>query len=156
MYDFGTKGGGALSSFEKRLKSLRKDHGLTQLKLGEYLGLSESTISLYESGKREPDNETLSRIADYFSVSVDYLLGRSDSPNAPTVTGTEPSPYEKENEKIKAAIKDDPELYHFWCELSKREDLQLMFKQVRDLSPASIKKLVKIIKAIEDEEDMED
>lgn len=43
--------------------------------LGEIVGLAESTISQYETGKREPDNETLLRISEYFGVTVGYLLG---------------------------------------------------------------------------------
>ena len=47
-------------------------------KLGEDINVAESTISLYETGKREPDYETLKKIAEYFDVSIDYLLGRVD------------------------------------------------------------------------------
>ncbi len=48
-------------------------------KLGEAMNLGESTISQYESGNREPSFDILIRIADYFNVSIDYLLGRSES-----------------------------------------------------------------------------
>lgn len=48
--------------------------------LGKVLGLAKQTIHGYENGDRNPDLETLSRIADFFGVSTDYLLGRSDSP----------------------------------------------------------------------------
>ena len=58
----------------QRLKSLRKEHKLSQKELGLKLNLAESTISLYESGKRTPDNETLTNIAKFFNVSTDYLL----------------------------------------------------------------------------------
>jgi transcriptional regulator with XRE-family HTH domain len=51
---------------------------LTQFHLGEKIGVAESTISLYESGKREPDIATLNNIADFFGVSIDYLLGREN------------------------------------------------------------------------------
>lgn len=62
----------------ERLKALRKSKGLSMKELGRLFGLSESTISLYESGKRQPDNETILKIADFFDVSVDYLLGREE------------------------------------------------------------------------------
>lgn len=58
-----------------RIKELRKEKGITQNKFATELGISKCTISLYESGKREPDIATLLRIANYFDVSVDYLLG---------------------------------------------------------------------------------
>lgn len=61
----------------KRLKALRNEKKIFQKKLASDLNLSQETISLYESNKREPDYETLNRIADYFDVSIDYLLGRT-------------------------------------------------------------------------------
>ena len=61
-----------------RLRRLRTERMLTQAELGEELGLSESTVSLYEKGEREPSFTTLCRLADFFGVTTDYLLGRSD------------------------------------------------------------------------------
>lgn len=63
-----------------RLRELRNKKGLTLKQLGSIIGAAESTVSLYEKGKRQPDNETLIRIADYFGVTVDYLLGSSEVP----------------------------------------------------------------------------
>ena len=64
----------------ERLKLLRKNANLTMKALGRELGMAESTISLYESGKRCPDIQTLIRFADYFGVSLDYLCGRDEMP----------------------------------------------------------------------------
>lgn len=64
-----------------RLKKLRNEKNLTQRELAKLLKLSPSTIAMYETGQRMPDPETLQKIADFFGVSVDYLLGRSDIPN---------------------------------------------------------------------------
>lgn len=63
-----------------RLKSLRIARHISQLKLAMDLGLNQNSISRYESGARQADYETLIRFADYFGVSVDYLLGRTDKP----------------------------------------------------------------------------
>ena len=63
-----------------RLKELRKAKGLSQLKLAIDLNTNQNTISRYETGEREPGIVELIRIADYFSVSVDYLIGRTDNP----------------------------------------------------------------------------
>ncbi|CAI8808550.1 MULTISPECIES: helix-turn-helix domain-containing protein [Bacillus] len=61
--------------FGDRLRELRKMRpNLSQKKLGEHLGLAESTISMYEQNRREPEYEILIKIADYFDVSIDYLL----------------------------------------------------------------------------------
>lgn len=60
------------------IRMLRKKRGLTMKKLGQEFGLAESTISQYENGHREPDNETLLKLAKFFGVSVGYLLGAED------------------------------------------------------------------------------
>lgn len=63
-----------------RLKQLREQRHISQVFLGMELGMSQNTISRYETGVREADYETLIAFADYFNVSVDYLLGRTDNP----------------------------------------------------------------------------
>lgn len=67
--------------FGKRLKLLRLQYKLTQTELGKNLNLSQRAISSYENGLRFPDEVILNLIADYFNVSVDYLLGRTDIKN---------------------------------------------------------------------------
>jgi len=64
----------------KRLAELRKDAGLTQEELAHRLGMSRSSLANYETGQREPDFEATKAIAQFFEVSVDYLLGQSDLP----------------------------------------------------------------------------
>ena len=63
-----------------RLKELRKKHHLTQQRLALELNMNQNSISRYESGEREADYQTLIRIADYFHVSIDYLLERTNDP----------------------------------------------------------------------------
>ncbi len=63
-----------------RLKELRKSKKISQIKLGLELNMSQNTISRYETGEREPSIADLIRIADYFGVSVDYLLERTNNP----------------------------------------------------------------------------
>lgn len=65
-------------SFGTRLRELRKNKNLTQQELGDIVHVSKVSISGYERGERSPDRETLTHLADYFNVSTDYLLGRSD------------------------------------------------------------------------------
>ena len=64
-----------------RLKQLRKERGITQLKLAMDLNMNQNSISRYETGDHEADYETLIKIADYFNVSIDYLLERTDNPD---------------------------------------------------------------------------
>ncbi len=80
-----------MGNFNKVLKSLRLSNGMTQDELAQILKISRSTVGMYEKGDREPDYETLEAIADYFNVSIDYLLGRENTTvrlinplNAPT------------------------------------------------------------------------
>lgn len=63
----------------ERLKVLRIQKGLTQKQLAELLGIDRTSIVKYETGKNGPTSEILERLADIFNVSVDYLLGRSES-----------------------------------------------------------------------------
>jgi transcriptional regulator with XRE-family HTH domain len=68
----------------KRLKELRESKELSQEDLGKLVNLSQQTIGHYEVDRAEPKSETLNILADYFHVSVDYLLGRSDIKRNPT------------------------------------------------------------------------
>lgn len=63
-----------------RLKLLRKQKHMSQLSLAMKLNTTQMSISRYEIGKREPDLKTLILIADFFDVSIDYLLERTDNP----------------------------------------------------------------------------
>lgn len=63
------------------IRELRKKQNISMKELGLSIGVSESTVSLYENGKRQPDYDTLIRIADYFNVSTDYLLGHTCTQN---------------------------------------------------------------------------
>ena len=63
-----------------RLKKLRKKKGISQLRLATDLNTTQNTISRYETGEREPGIDELIKIADYFNVSVDYLIGRTENP----------------------------------------------------------------------------
>lgn len=63
-----------------RLKELRKQKGISQLKLAMDLNMNQNSISRYENEEREADYVMLIKIADYFNVSIDYLLERTDNP----------------------------------------------------------------------------
>ncbi|MDI3311603.1 MAG: XRE family transcriptional regulator, partial [Thermoanaerobacterium sp.] len=71
-------------------------------------------------------------------VTLDWLMGNTDIRNPA--------------DEITDAVSDDPELAEFWNELKEREDLKLLFKQTKKLSPKAIRQVMRIIKAIEDEE----
>ena len=79
MFSQKKKGG----KMEFRLKNLRKQRGISQLKLALDLNMTQNTISRYENLEREADYKTLIKFADYFGVSVDYLLGRTENRERP-------------------------------------------------------------------------
>ena len=59
-----------------RLKELRKYKRLTQSEMANFIGVNQNTYSYWENGKSKIDNETLTKLADFFGVTIDYLLGR--------------------------------------------------------------------------------
>ncbi len=68
--------------FGMRLKELRKEHNLTQEELGKKIGVTKSSMSLYEKGEREPSKDSLMKMADIFGVSIDYLVGNTTQPSS--------------------------------------------------------------------------
>ncbi|MBR0483987.1 MAG: helix-turn-helix transcriptional regulator [Oscillospiraceae bacterium] len=66
-----------------QLKKLRKQKGITQKELADYLHISKSSVGMWEHGQRDPDTAMLLKIADFYGVTVDYLLGRE------TLSGTQ-------------------------------------------------------------------
>ena len=63
-----------------RIRELRQQNNLTQVRLAIELNTSQNTLSRYETGEREADYDMLKKLADYFNVSIDYLLRETDNP----------------------------------------------------------------------------
>lgn len=68
--------------FTKRLKELRKEANLTQKQVAEHFNISQSAYAQWETGKLNPKKETIQMFADFFNVSTDYLLGKTDIKNS--------------------------------------------------------------------------
>ena len=64
----------------RRIRDLREDHDLTQTKLAKMLGMSQTGYSKYETGENDIPTDILIKLADYYDVSIDYLLGQTDCP----------------------------------------------------------------------------
>lgn len=75
-----------MAKFNEVLKELRTSKNVTQAELAKAIGVSASTIGMYESGEREPNFETEEKIADYFNVSLDVLRGKEDIQKTPSQT----------------------------------------------------------------------
>ena len=71
--------------FAIRLKELRKASGVTQKEFAKRMNISLSAVAMWETSQREPDHETVCAVSDYFSVTTDYLLGKSDIPHRAVV-----------------------------------------------------------------------
>lgn len=67
--------------FKERLKNLRIENSIKQETLAKVLNITTSTVSMYENGTREPSLETLVKISEFFNVTTDYLLGKTDNKN---------------------------------------------------------------------------
>jgi len=77
-----------MATFAERLKDLRRKSRVKQTDIAEHLGLLPRAIRFYESNEREPSQENLIKLANYFNVSLDYLVGRSDNPEVAGYTRT--------------------------------------------------------------------
>lgn len=67
-----------MNNFSEQLRAIRKSRGITQKQLAQAVGVSERGIQSYEIGERKPAFDQLLALADYFDVSLDYLVGRAD------------------------------------------------------------------------------
>lgn len=74
----------------KKLTKLRNEHGLTQQAVAEGIGVSRATYAHYEIDRREPDNETLCKLAAFFHVSADYLLNLTELPQPYALSNNSP------------------------------------------------------------------
>lgn len=106
-------------SIGKRISVLRKKNTLTQEELAKRINISRAALSHYEKDRRSPDYETIEKLANFFGVTTDYLLGRSKTPE-----------YNESEDKEFQAFVNDPSLERWYRELpkSKEEDLQKLRK----------------------------
>ncbi len=77
-------------NFRTRLKQLRNEKKINQRELANFLKVAPSTISMYESGQREPNFEVLESLADFFNVDLNYLLGKSNKTTKLMIEGSQP------------------------------------------------------------------
>ena len=111
-----------MSHFSETLISLRKMHGMTQQQVADKAGLTRSALGMYETGKREPDLETLQQIAKFYHVDMNTLI-----------TGE---------------TADTGEMDELLETLRRREDMRMLFKLAKDATPADVRSAVKIIEAL--------
>lgn len=120
--------------FGERLRSLRIEKGITQKQFAILFKVAESTVSMYERSEREPAFEQLERIADYFDVSVDYLMGRTGDRS--------PSGIRKSEAK-------DPELADLMAKLEEKGAALQAKTMLRTASKMSKRQLEDVLKVFE-------
>jgi len=131
--------------FGKRLVELRKQRGLSREELAKTLNLSYWAIAKYETGERMPSPDILSRLADFFRVSIDYLVGRTDDPaagqplNKATYENTDPPSVPSWVYKLPPDMQKfvEEESKHGWPYLRLARGLKM-----KDLSPAELEAIV--------------
>ncbi len=126
-----------MPSLGKKIQNCRRQKGYSLRELAAHAKISHSFISDIEHERSVPSIATLNAIADALDIPVTYFLDNEQV---------------NPKEIIKDAIKGDEELLSFWEEMTKRDDLQLLFKQTKNLPPETIKRIIKYIKLVEDEE----
>lgn len=127
-----------MGEFESVFKRLRTSCGLTQNDMADRLGVSKSTISMYENGNREPDFETLERIADFFNVDIDYLLGRTDKTSLlPETMGR----YYVNNETAEMAQ-----------QIFENKNLRVLFDAAKDADPEDLQTVHSMLLALKRKE----
>lgn len=82
-----------VTMFAKRLRQAREERGWSQQQLADRVGIARVTITMYEAGEREPDFETLTKLAQALGVTTDYLLGRTDNPHPPAAVPVQEEPW---------------------------------------------------------------
>ncbi len=111
-----------MSYFSDTLLHLRRQAGLSQQALADATGLSRSAVGMYETGKREPDIETLRLLSEFFGVDMNTLTSPESAQNA--------------------------ELAELLEALRNRDEMRMLFKLAKDATPDDVRKAVKIIEAL--------
>ena len=123
-----------MGNFSKVLKKIRLNHNLTQAELAKHLGISRSSVGMYESGEREPDFETLEAIADFFNVDMNYLLGNES----------------------RSTYYLDPEAAAIAQEVYERPEMRMLFDASRKISPEDMDLVISMIDRLKKDETPED
>ncbi|MDA2491345.1 helix-turn-helix domain-containing protein [Bacillus cereus] len=106
--------------FGTRLHTLRKERKLRQEDMAKQLGIARTTYAMYEQGNREPDYNTLIKLATFFEVSIDYLLGKTEIRQVTDIQ--DPDLYQWFKDINNATPQKREELKKFWEFIIQRED----------------------------------
>lgn len=113
------------------LRKIREESDISQVDLAKHLKITSQALSQYELGKRVPDIEMVNKIADFFDVSVDYLLGRTDVKNPST-------PYKIDGNKTEEDLLQVTEPEFIRYSNSSYNNLKKLINTRKDLSPEQL------------------
>ena len=99
----------------ERIKELRKSKKMSQSELGKFIGVSQTTVTAWENGRAEPSSSYVAKLATFFNVSTDYLLGR----------------YPREDDLKTADLADDDTIFTFEGKPIPEQDLEYMKRLLR-------------------------
>lgn len=116
-----------------KIQYLRKKNKQTQQQLADILGLGRSTIAMWETGASTPDTESIKKIAEYYNVSADYVLGLTE----------EIIPLDSHK-----PCNTKSDLDEYLEELKNREEMRMLFKLAKGASKEDVEKAVKIIETL--------
>lgn len=111
------------------INDLRKKSGLSQKEFADLFNVHQTAVSQWETEKTTPDKETLIKIANYFGVSIDYLLGNTE-------------------QKEKPLVNEDEELTEYLDELKNRPEMKMLFSLAKGATKEDVEKAVKIIETL--------
>ena len=133
-----------MNSFANIIKKLRTERGLSQEQLAEELGISKSTVAMWETGERYPGNFLYEQIADYFNVDMDYLYGRTNIRKAYhfDVDGNE---YVNVNQVKECGYYFDEETKTIAQEIFNNKDLRILFDASRKAKPKYLKLIIDMV-----------
>ena len=138
-------------SFGTTIKHSRLANDLSLRDLSKLTDLDHSYIGRLEKDSSVPSRETIIKLAKALRIPKDELMVKAGY--APNNEANK----EKDLQQVMInAVSDDPELSQFLEQILKREDLKVLYRQTKDLSPDAIKRIIKYIKLVEDEEATED
>lgn len=118
----------------RRLKKLRKNKKLTQKELANYINVSATSIGAYETGIRTPRSEKIKKLAEFFNVSSDYLLGNSDK--------------KKKVEDIIKTISEDDKMYDVLMYIETHPIIYKIINELKNIDDKKLKMILDIIKRI--------
>lgn len=142
-----------MRKFSEIIKKLRLEKRLTQEQLADEIGVSKSTIAMWETGKREPSRELYEEVADYFNVDIDYLYGRT---NIRKAYHFDEDGNEYVNKRYVEENKDSHYLNDETCkiaqEIFERPELRALFDASRKAKPEDLKFIKDLLERLVDEE----